>query len=445
MSQVGTAPTVVGPGADAVWRRLRWPLLVLFVVLATAALVGLAGSGTARGALDPASAEPAGSRALATLLSDRGVPVTRVTSVSAAIDRAGGRVTLVIPFPDRVPTDRLGALAAAYAGDRLVLIAPGRDTLSALGSTAVPRDTAAVTRRDPRCGLPVAGAAGDADLGGRVYRPNDGTGCYPATGGATLVVGDGTRGTHLVVLGAGDPMENRRLDQHGNAALSLLLLAGEDSAGGSARDSISGSSVGTTRQVVWLMAGPGSAASGSPSLVDIAPRWLVLAIVQLLLASLVVAIWRGRRLGPPVTEPLPVLVRAAETVEGRARLYRRAGARSHAAEALRAGALARLVPRLGLGAEPSPAAVVAAVSARTGTAGTAGTAGTDRVDTGWLLFGPAPVDDAGLVRLADQLDIMVTAALATPTPPGPPRPPGAGPAPEQPGQAAHPNAKEDNQ
>lgn len=437
MSQAGTAPTVVGPGADAVWRRLRWPLLVLFVVLVAAALAGLAGSGTARGALDPASAEPAGSRALATLLSDRGVPVTRVTSVSAAIDRAGGRVTLVIPFPDRVPADRLGALTAAYAGDRLVLIAPGRDTLSALGSTVVPLDTAAVTRRDPRCDLPVAGTAGDADLGGRVYRPNDGTGCYPATGGATLVVGDGTRGTHLVVLGAGDPMENRRLDQHGNAALSLLLLGGDDSAGGSAGDSagdsISGSSVGTTRRVVWLMAGPGSAASGSPSLVDIAPRWLVLATVQLLLASLVVAIWRGRRLGPPVTEPLPVLVRAAETVEGRARLYRRAGARSHAAEALRAGALARLVPRLGLGAEPSPAAVVAAVSARTGTAGTAG------VDAGRLLFGPPPVDDAGLVRLADQLDIMVTAALATPAPPG------AGPATEQPGQTAHPNAEEDNQ
>jgi len=115
---------------------------------------------------------------------------------------------------------------------------------------------------------------------------------------------------------------------------------------------------------------------------------------------------RGRRLGPPVVEPLPVVVRAAEAVEGRSRLYRRAQARDRAAEALRSGALARLVPRLGIdrarGAEPPPEAIVAAVASRSGRPEAAVHA---------VLFGPPPSDDAGLVALADSLDSIVRDTL----------------------------------
>jgi hypothetical protein len=130
------------------------------------------------------------------------------------------------------------------------------------------------------------------------------------------------------------------------------------------------------------------------------------AALQLLLAGLLLALWRGRRLGPPVTEPLPVVVRAAEAVEGRSRLYRRAQARDRAAAALRSGALARMVPRLGIDAagamEPPPDAVVAAVAARSGRRD---------ADVHAVLYGPPPADDAGLVALADALDSMVRATL----------------------------------
>ena len=105
-------------------------------------------------------------------------------------------------------------------------------------------------------------------------------------------------------------------------------------------------------------------------------------------------------------EPLPVVVRAAEAVEGRSRLYRRAQARDRAAEALRAGALARMVPRLGIdspaGGEPPPDAVVAAVASRSGRPDAAVHA---------TLFGPPPADDAGLVALADSLDSIVRDTL----------------------------------
>ena len=395
MSRSDRAGAVVSPGVGLRWRRFRWPLAVLLVVLVASVVIGLTGSGSVHGELDPAATDPAGSRALATLLTDRGVPVHRVNGIPEALDRGGELTTLVIPFPNRIPAVQLGRVVDAYPGSRVVLVGPDSDALAALDSRIVPHGTARVTRRDPRCGLPAAGTAGDVDLGGAVYDPVGGTGCYPAAGGSTLVVADRPDGGQLVLLGAGDLMENQRLDHHGNAALGLLLLG----AGNSDRS--------PAGQVVWLMAGPGSAGTEPPGLLDIAPRWMVLAGAQLLLAGVVAAVWRGRRLGPPVTEPLPVVVRAAETVEGRARLYRRAGARDRAAEALRAGALARLVPRLRLGSEPSAAAVVAAVAARTGPAG---------YDAGELLFGPPPPDEAGLVGLADRLDALVRLTL-DPAPP----------------------------
>ena len=70
---------------------------------------------------------------------------------------------------------------------------------------------------------------------------------------------------------------------------------------------------------------------------------------------LLVALWKGRRIGPLVAERLPVVVRASETVEGRGRLYRSRRARDRAADALRTATLQRLLPRLGLGANAAAA------------------------------------------------------------------------------------------
>ncbi len=124
-------------------------------------------------------------------------------------------------------------------------------------------------------------------------------------------------------------------------------------------------------------------------------------------------------MGPPVSEQLAVVVRAAETVEGRGRLYAAAQARELAAAVLRAGLRARLAKRLRLptqtrSAEPDPTALVASVAGRTGRS---------PVEIGSLLYGSdmtgqtptnglmIPVDgatteDHKLVELADQLDTV---------------------------------------
>jgi hypothetical protein len=70
----------------------------------------------------------------------------------------------------------------------------------------------------------------------------------------------------------------------------------------------------------------------------------------LIFVAVLAMVWRGRRLGPLVFEPLPVVVKAAETAEGRARLYQDAHALDRARDNLRAGTLVRLAKALRLGA-----------------------------------------------------------------------------------------------
>ena len=156
MSRSDRAGAVVSPGVGLRWRRFRWPLAVLLVVLVASVVIGLTGSGSVHGELDPAATDPAGSRALATLLTDRGVPVHRVNGIPEALDRGGELTTLVIPFPNRIPAVQLGRVVDAYPGSRVVLVGPDSDALAALDSRIVPHGTARVTRRDPRCGLPAA-------------------------------------------------------------------------------------------------------------------------------------------------------------------------------------------------------------------------------------------------------------------------------------------------
>jgi len=108
-----------------------------------------------------------------------------------------------------------------------------------------------------------------------------------------------------------------------------------------------------------------------------------------------VALWRGRRLGPVVVEPLPVIVPSAETVRGRARLLRAARARDAASDELRTATIRRLSEMLGLGPDAARVAVIDAVTSQTDKRA-------QEIED--LLYGAEPRDDAGLVQLATALD-----------------------------------------
>ena len=159
--------------------------------------------------------------------------------------------------------------------------------------------------------------------------------------------------------------------------------------------------------VVWLVpelvAGT-SSENKQVGITDLLPTRLGWAVVQLLIAVIVIALWRGRRFGRLVPEELPVVVRQSETVLGRARLYRRSRSLGRAADALRAGARDRLGQRLGLGVRPEQPALVQAVAQRS----VQPPAAVER-----LLYGSTPGDDLALVTLAQALSALEQEVLRT--------------------------------
>ncbi len=153
--------------------------------------------------------------------------------------------------------------------------------------------------------------------------------------------------------------------------------------------------LGASPRLVWYHPGAEDA-TANPSTDDssVWPEWVGPGLLLAGLAFVVFAVARGRRLGRLVPEPLPVVVRAAETTESRAELYRASGDRVRAARVLRQATGARLAVRLGLPARTPADELVPAVAAAAGMPAT-------EVDA--LLRSPAPLDEAGLVALAQQL------------------------------------------
>ncbi|MEE3919766.1 DUF4350 domain-containing protein [Micromonospora sp. BRA006-A] len=337
----------------------------------------------------------------------------RETDLAAALRTAGAEPsTLFVPAPALVHPDRLAGLTTLPPGSRLVLVEPSRRVLAELDTPVEPAGGRWAARAVPPdadgtpCRLPEAVRAGTAAIDLQRYDgPAEVDHCY---GGALLRV---PGRVEVVLAGASDPFRNDRIGEWGNETLATGLLGGG-------------------RPLVWLdlpepvpaPTGPswspdpvtdqpapaGSGRSERPDPPDRAdpprenplwgafPLWFWALLVQLALAGLLVVLWRARRLGPPVPEPLPVTVRSAETVRGRARLYRRAGARDTVAATLRAAPEPARDP-----AQPAPDTPDDEVAARV-----AERVGADPERMADLLYGPAPEKDRELLELARDLDAL---------------------------------------
>ncbi|MBT2530503.1 DUF4350 domain-containing protein [Streptomyces sp. ISL-99] len=387
MTGAPTRSTSASPTARQVWTRNRGLLLGLLIILVAGIAIAAVRTGDQHGRLDPRSADPYGSRAVAELLKDRGVSTRVVTTLDEATEAVTPGTTLLVTDPDLL-TDRQQRqlrTTMSESASRTVLLAPRAPSARTLAPGVRVEKRTPVSPRSPQCSLPAALRAGDADTGGHRYTSEAAAAdaCYLSDGLATLLRVPDTTGGDTVLLGAPDILYNDRLDKQGNASLALQLL-------------------GSRPHLVWYLPSLGDASAnngGESSFYDLVPPGWLWATLQLALAAVLAAIWRARRLGPLVTEQLPVAVRASETTEGRARLYRRADARDRAAAALRSATRTRLAPLLGVSASRAHAsdALIPAVSSHLPTTSQ---------DLPALLFGTAPSDDAGLIRLADELDAL---------------------------------------
>jgi Domain of unknown function (DUF4350) len=363
-------------GTPTAVRRRPWPSIVLALI----AICAVAAVGTyftaprPGGQMDPDSTDPHGAHALVELLRDRGVSVVTAHSIDDVESAASPGTLLLFAQTQHVTDDSLLKRLADAPGD-LLLVEPTSHARAAL-APGIRNAGASVEDANPDCALREADQAGSVDFGpSNNFRAVGDRALISCYGGALVRYRDGER--LVTVVGSTDFMTNGDLLRAGNAALAMNLA-------------------GQHPRLVWyapqrLEGG----SSGSATIFDLMPDSVSWVVLQLTLTVLLVALWKGRRIGPLVAEDLPVVVRASETVEGRGRLYRSRRARGRAAQALRAAALQRILPRLGLGVDSPAHTVVIAIAQGSNM-------GPESVQH--ILFGPPPDTDADLTQLARALD-----------------------------------------
>ncbi len=355
-------------------RTWRWTFLLLLAIVAVAAIGAYLTAPRPGGRMDPGSTGPEGAHALVELLRSHGVAVDVAGNV-ADVEAAARPDSLLIVAQTQFVTDEALLRRLARTPADLLLVEPTSRARGAL-APALRSGGASMLDNMPKCELREANRAGSVQFGpSNTYRATADqqvTSCYD---GVLVRYHDGNR--TITVVGNSGFMTNGALLQAGNAALAMNLAGDRPHAIWYAPQHVEG---GT---------------SSSATIFDLIPANVTWMVWQLCLTVLLLALWKGRRIGPLVAEELPVVVRASETVEGRGRLYRSRRASDRAAQALRTAALQRLVPRLGLGSDVPTAGVAATVASRSGV---------DLNSVQHILFGPPPASDADLVHLARALD-----------------------------------------
>ncbi len=384
------------------WKKHRFWIIcaAIFIVVS---LLGyfLANSGDRdSGTLSITNPAPGGAQGAATVLQQQGVDVTATDSLAATQEALHGNGPSTVLYYDPnnfLSPEQITRLAQIVqeTGGRLVAVAPGPLGAQALSPELASTGTAAATTSVAHgCTNPDAEAAGTVDGGA----PALGTGATAVTtplllfkGARTCFIPEGSTpdgGGFLAGNSAGDIFAlgnpgvviNQNLANRGNAALTFRLL-------------------GSRPQLLWYTATIKDipVAEQTPSLAALTPQWIFPAALWLLLVAVLGMVWRGRRNGPLVSEPLPVIVKSAETLVGRARLYQDARALDTAAGTLRHATLTRLARTLRLGISAEPAAVVQAVAEATGRR---------KPDVHTLLCGPAPTSEKHMLSMAVELTAL---------------------------------------
>lgn len=368
---------------------------------------------------DVASSAPDGYRAIAILLRDRGADVRSVSPERMRTEPPGAGEVLVVPVPDLLTApERRSARDAARAGALVVFGAPVRsdddtgssDEPGAVGWTGdVSARSLADLPAEPlspgACDITRLDGLGAIDRfdaetihagpGGEVRS------CY-GDGSWSVVteerIGDGS----VVTLGSPYLFANARLQPDkedggrplDNAALALRLLGpGAD-----------GATAGTRITMVDAVPTAGVSPEGAKNPIGLLPTGVKLALVQLVGAFILYAWWRARRLGPVVSERMPVEIAGSELVSAVGDLLRRKGTPQRAGDVLRSDARRELARRLGVPPDAAPGVLVTVVAAHSGL--------DPAVVAAALIDGPVESAEA-LIRVAQSLTAIRQEVLST--------------------------------
>jgi hypothetical protein len=352
--------------------RNRLALLVCLaavVAVVAAAWVGR-GHQAYAAALDPRNPDGDGAQAVARVLDHQGIDVDVVRSASA-FDHAttDAATTIVVTSAGHLGRSTTERLLRHQGAAELIVVEPGPELVRQLGVGSFPATTHPV--KAVAAGCPAYDGLSVQVHTAQAYRAG---GCFREKAGVILA----SPRAGLTFLGASAVLTNDQVLERDNAAVALRLL-------------------GARQRLVWYV--PSLADLGGADGVSVGsllPDWLAPGLWMLLLTAIALVVWRGRRLGPLAREPLPVSVKAVETTRNLGRLYRRAGDRGHAAEALRSAARTRLAERLRLPRHVDPSRLVDDVAAHTGRSA---------AEVGALIAPTAvpPRDDRELASLASRL------------------------------------------
>jgi hypothetical protein len=356
--------------------RSAWPWVA--VAAAVLAVVAVSGNQKSMGPpLDPSATSPQGAKALRLLLENEHVHVDVSTEPPQ-----GPQVDTTLILRDQLSTGQRDDLTAwVNAGGTLVVADPSSELAGAALARAPGAGGLLLASGSlaPSCDEPAfAGIAAIDPAGGGLFRiPPGSAGCF-TDGQLGYVVLRQIGNGNIVSLAGPALWTNAELGKLDNSALATALLAPRAGA-----------------RLTWLK---GTVAGGGHrSLIDLIPGRVTEGLVQLLVAFALLALWRGRRLGRPVLESQPVELPGSELVVAVGNLLHRGARIDQAAGMLRSDLARVLGDRLGVGAGASAGVLADVATARTGL---------DRNHVHATLAGPPPVNEAGLIALAQSADAI---------------------------------------
>ncbi|HUP72546.1 MAG TPA: DUF4350 domain-containing protein [Acidimicrobiales bacterium] len=350
-------------------RGLLWVGLVVIVIIGFA-VVGRGDDGSTT-PLAPDSTSASGMRALVLLAESFGADVDVVDGAPAS-DRA-------VAF---MPSDRFGRTDTSDMrrwisdGGILVVADPQSTFVPRLGGllgSGVVQDN---TLDAGDCTIAALSGAQTLSVDGAfLYRPPaSSTRCFTANGDALIVAIPEGRGT-IVAVGGSAIFQNGKLDEADNAVVAVSLLAPKQ---GTKVAFVRGPSFGAGEETLWGIIRPG----------------IRYGFLQVAIAFLLFAIWRGRRLGRPVLEIPRIEIEGSEFVEAVGHLLERTNSPTYAAAVLRADARREIARRVGGPRADDPEALAALLDVRLGA---------DRNRVRALVTDTHVADENELVALAQQL------------------------------------------